>query len=200
MIGTLYVPYSYGDPNDGFVTNKEYTKEQYAKLMIDTYKKYKDGIDEGMVRDFTHNLARNYHEKEKTNYKQQDYYYDKVKCTVNNMGNQSMSIDELIHYYQTGEPFICIISVFDLKDNPDLESDMKNWMNECMKINRSPLLTPEEKITGLSKKSLKVKFDKSNSSAILRNCKMVDAYAKTKYAFLVEEIVFVTESESANNE
>ena len=54
-------------------------------------------------------------------------------------------------------------------------------------------MTEDEKIKSLSKKSLKLKFKDSKSSAILKNCKMIEVYSRNKFALLVESIDFVQE-------
>jgi hypothetical protein len=143
------------------------------------------------------NISSYNFEKENNVYTQQKYYFDESKVDIYNAGNGEMTIDELIHYYQTGEPFIIIINMYgmvrDPEDggDPELETSMKGLYSEALKILRCPKFSDAEKIQYQSKKSLKLKFDKAQSSAILQNCKMIDVKNKTTFVFLVEKIVFV---------
>lgn len=197
---TVSVPYLYGDPRSDFkYEGRELTENVYSKLMVDTYNKYKDGIyDMLSSHRLGTNLAINDFHKENNVYTQQKYYYDESKVDIFNGGNQEMTIDELIHYYQTGEPFVIIINMYAMTrdpekgGDPELEVSMKGWANESRKIHTCPKFSQAEKIQYLSKKSLKLKFDDAKSAAVLQNCKIIDCITNTTFAFLVEKIIFVT--------
>jgi len=197
---TLSVPYNYGDPKFDFKYEgkRELTEEVYSKMMIDTYNRYKDGVYDMFINDrLGTNISSYNFEKENNVYTQQKYYFDESKVDIYNAGNGEMTIDELIHYYQTGEPFIIIINMYGMVRDPDdggdpeLETSMKGWYSGALKILMCPKFSDAEKIQYQSKKSLKLKFDKAQSSAILQNCKMIDVKNKTTFVFLVEKIVFV---------
>jgi hypothetical protein len=83
-----------------------------------------------------------------------------------------------------------------MSEDSSLESDMKVWMRECLKVTRNPKFSEAEKIQYLSKKNMKIKFDDAKSSAVLYNCKMVDVKNNTTFVFIVEKIIFVTENNS----
>lgn len=199
---TLSVPYNYGDPKIDFKYEgkRELTEDVYSRMMVDTYNRYKDGVYDMFINDkLGTNIASYNFEKEKNTYTQQKFYYDESKVDIYNGASREMTIDELIHYYQTGEPFVIIINMYgmvrDPEDggDPELETSMKGWYSEALKILRCPKFSDAEKIQYQSKKSLKLKFDKAQSSAILQNCKMIDVKNKTTFVFLVERIVFVTQ-------
>lgn len=194
---TLMVPYNYGDAIEDYNYNgRDFTKEEYAKMVVDSYKKYKGGIIETLnQRGIGHNLALNNLKKENVRFKATANYFVGTKINLYDLNNQEPSIDILIHYYQTGEPFILMINMYHLGDMElaDLESDIKNWGRESRKIMNSKKFTEAEKITGLSKKDLKLKFDDAKSCAILKNCKMIEYINNRKFAFLVERIIFITE-------
>ena len=67
-------------------------------------------------------------------------------------------------------------------------------MRETMKINSSEDLTDEERVTGYTKRDLKLEFPNSTSSAILRNTKLIDIVNNHTFAFLVEQIIFLNNS------
>ena len=76
--------------------------------------------------------------------------------------------------------------------NEELEPEIKAWKRETRKINLAPDLTDEQRVAGYTKRDLKLKFKDSASSALLKNTKMVDIVNNHTFAFLVEEIIFLT--------
>ncbi|MBP5723039.1 MAG: hypothetical protein J6X18_05635 [Bacteroidales bacterium] len=196
---TLSVPYNYGDPKVDFrYSGAELTEQKYSRMMVDTYNRYKDGVyDMFMNNRLGTNIASYEMEKENNVYTQQKFYFEESKVDIYNGASQEMTIDELIHYYQTREPFVIIINMYgmvrDPEDggDPELETSMKGWSSEALKILRCNRFSDAEKIQYQSKKSLKLKFDKAQSQAILQNCKMIDVKNKTTFVFLVEKIIFV---------
>ena len=195
---TIMVPYAYGSPEKDFkYTGKELDSVTYSKLIMNDYNKHKAGVYDTYIERCGYNMAQNNFEKENNVVTQSKFYFDETKVDIFSGNGGPMQIDELIHYYQTGEPFIIIIDMYQI-GNPqriefaDLQSDMRRWSKESDKINTYPKFSQAEKIQYLSKKTLKIKFDDARSSAILKNCKMVDRQGKWRYVFLVEKIIFVT--------
>lgn len=199
MRAVLYVPYSNGDARNGFKYDKEISQKEYANAMVEYYNQHKDGIDSVfMSKGLGRNIAVNPFRKEKVKYNQQTFYYQPVEVKVFDIDNRDEKIDELIQFYKTGEQFIVIIALLNLSsadESGELESDIKAWTSESIKINRTNRMTEDEKIKSLSKKSLKLKFKDSKSSAILKNCKMVEVYSRNKFALLVESIDFVQDDD-----
>jgi len=197
MRAVLYVPYSNGDARNGFKYDKEISQKEYANAMVEYYNQHKDGIDSVfMSKGLGRNIAVNPFRKEKVKYNQQTFYYQPVEAKVFDIDGKDEKIDELIQFYKTCEQFIVIIALLNLSsadESGELESDIKAWTRESVKINRTNKMTEDEKIKSLSKKSLKLKFKDSKSSAILKNCKMIEVYSRNKFALLVESIDFVQE-------
>lgn len=195
---TLMVPYSNGDAVKGFkYEGGDITEQQYSRMMVDTYNKYKDGVWDTYTERFGTNMAINDYEKEVVHYAQQQYYYDETKVDLFNASGAPMTIDELIYCYQTRNPFILIVDMYKLNDYPDLETDMKSWLRECKKLKKTdiygqPVFSDAERIQYASKKSMKIKFDDAKSQAILQNCKMMDYQNSHKFVFIVEKIIFTT--------
>ena len=204
MRAVLYVPYSNGDARNGFKYDKEISQKDYSKLMVDYYNEHKDGIDTVfMTKGLGRNIAVNPFMKEKVKYNQQTFYYQPVEAKVFDIDGRDEKIDELIQFYKTGEQFIVIIALLNLSsadDSGELESDIKAWSSESNKINRTNRMTEDEKLKSLSKKSLKLRFKDSKSSAILKNCKMVEVFSRNKFAFLVESIDFIQEKNTYGDE
>lgn len=190
---TLLVPYSNGDAIKGFqYEGGDITEQQYSRMMVDTYNKYKNGVWDTYIERAGMNMAINNYEKEIVHYAQQQYYFDETKVDIFNAGYGEITIDELIRYYQNRNPFILIIDMYKMSENPDLETDMKSWLRECVKIKNNPHFSDAEKIQYSSKKNLKIKFDDAKSQAILQNCKMMDYKNQHTFVFIVEKIIFVT--------
>lgn len=195
MKAVLHIPYSYGDPNEGFQYNdRDISLKEYTQMVLEDYNEHKDGILSTFAMSFGDNMARNNFTKEKYKYKQQDYYFDDTEVNLYDKNKNDIKIDELISYFQTEKPFIIIINMYKIGQNEDLETDIKNWAGESIKINKSNKLTKIEKLKGLSKKDLKITFTNEKSNAILKNCKMIDYINNRTFAFLVEKIEFYVNS------
>lgn len=206
MFCTLYVPYSIGDPEKGFKYNggEEISDRKYTQLVIDDYNAYKDSV--GIMlnnayyannNSFVYGLSNNNFAKRnfmsqysKNGYTHQDYEFYTCKCQLFNMDNKDENIDMLLKYYKNNEQFIEILEMQNLSQNPDLETEFKMWIKESTHINNSRRLSDEEKIYNLPKKDLKIIFDKSTSSAILKECKIMEVYNASCYAILINKIYF----------
>lgn len=194
MIATLFVPYSNGDCVNGFQYEKgTISKEEYVRIMETEYEKYRDSIDETVRTSFSQNMSINPFQKQNNKYKQQTYYYNECKCNVLDIRGNNCEIDELITYYQTKEEFVIILDIKNLSSNPDVESDLKQWIQDSNKINNSYKLTDEEKIFNLPKKDFKLKFINEGSTAVLRECKLFEYQGFGKFAILVKNIIFIRE-------
>ena len=195
MIATLYVPYSNGDCVNGFRYDKDpISKQQYIKLMETEYNKYRNQIDTTVRTSLSHNMSINRFQKLSNKYKAQTFYYNECDCKVYDIKGNDCQIDELIHYFRTGEEFVIKIDVGNLLKTPDVETDLRMWINESNKIHTSRRLTEEEKLIHLPKKDFKMKFRKEGSMAILKDCQLLESYSYSNFAILVKEIIFVKES------
>ena len=195
MIATLFVPYSNGDCVNGFKYERgDIDKKQYIKLIETEYNKYRNQIDSTVRTSLSHNMSINPFQKLSNKYKSQTFYYNECDCKVFNINNQDCLIDELIKYFRTGESFVIIIEVGNLTQNPDVETDLRQWIKESNKIHSSRKLTDTEKIVNLPKKDFKLKFKKEGSTAVLKDCKLFETYGYSKFAILVDEIIFVNET------
>lgn len=203
MTATLYVPYSNGDARQGFKYGKNLDIKSYTKMIVDQYNSHKMGVDAMVLGGkYGNNMAMNYFEKERRKYKQQTYYYQPVECRVFNIEGKRETIDELLEYYETGEKFVLIIALLNLSsadESGELESDVKAWMSECIKISNTNKMTEDEKIKSLSKKNLKLRFKETKSGAVLNNCKMIEVMSRNKFAVLVDSITFIKDNSEDYN-
>ena len=56
-------------------------------------------------------------------------------------------------------------------------------------------MTDEEKVSGFTKRDLKLEFPGNKSSALLKDTKMIDIVNNHTFAFLVDEIIFLKNRE-----
>ncbi|MEE3491236.1 MAG: hypothetical protein VZR10_10220 [Methanobrevibacter sp.] len=209
MEAILKVPYNYSDPDHDFDCSEEFVfdgsmesvikwkemKKEYQKKMVDTYKKYRPVIDRNIHR-MGHNLAiNNEGEKEKTNFRQQNVYFADTKAIVRDMDNKEIYIDDLIGFYKSGEMFIIDLQLPIYEKNEELEPEIKSWIRETSKINNCTEMTDEEKVSGFTKRDLKLEFPGNKTSALLKDTKMVDIVNNHTFAFLVSEIIFLKNRE-----
>ena len=209
MEAILKVPYNYSDPDHDFDCSDEFVfdgsaesvnqwkqmKYEYQKKMVDTYKKYRPVIDRNIHR-MGQNLAiNNEGEKEKTNFRQQNVYFADTKAIVRDIDNKEIYIDDLIAFYKSGEMFIIDLQLPIYEKNEELEPEIKSWIRETNKINKCVEMTDEEKVSGFTKRDLKLEFPGNKTSALLKDTKMVDIVNNHTFAFLVSEIIFLKNRE-----
>lgn len=209
MEAILKVPYNYSDPDHDFDCSEEFVfdgsvesvnrwkqmKNEYQKKMVDTYKKYRPVIDRNIHR-MGQNLAiNNEGEKEKTNFRQQNVYFADTKAIVRDIDNKDIYIDDLIGFYKSGEMFIIDLQLPIYEKNEELEPEIKSWIRETSKINKCVEMTDEEKVSGFTKRDLKLEFPGNKTSALLKDTKMVDIVNNHTFAFLVSEIIFLKNRE-----
>ena len=146
MDAILKVPYNYSDPAHDFDCGEEINELQqqkwqqsmmvYNKLMIDNYKKYDTIINRNIHRLGQNMAINNEGAKEEVNIKQQNVYFTETKAIIRDMYNQEISIDTLIGYHKTKEPFIIDIQLPVYEHNDELEPEVKAWKRETIRINK----------------------------------------------------------------
>lgn len=203
MDAILKVPYNYSDPSHDFDASDEFVfdgsmesmmewkkiKQEHEKHMIDTYKKYKPMIDRN-IRRLGQNIAINDEgAKERTNFQQQKVYLTETKAIVRDMNNREISIDTLLEYYKTKEPFIIDLQLPVYEKNDELEPEVKAWKRETMRINRE-IESAEDRLRGFSKRDFRLEFPGSTHNALLKDTKMVDIVNNHTFMFLVDQIIF----------
>lgn len=203
MDAILKVPYTYSDPSNDFDVSDEFVfdgsvesaikwakiKQEHEKLMLNTYKKYKPMIDRN-IRRLGQNIAiNNEGAKEKTNFRQQQTYLTETKAIIRDMNNREISIETLLEYHKTKEPFIIDIQLPIYEKNEELEPEVKAWKRETIRINKE-VDGAEDRLRGFSKRDFRLEFPGNNSSALLKDTKMVDIVNNHTFMFLVDQIIF----------
>lgn len=194
MKAKIYIPYANGDCVRGFRYDKHITREQYAKMQLDEYNGHKNGIDFMVDTRFGNNMAINNFRKEKRNYTQQTYQYHECQCNILNIEGKEQTLADFDDLYRTKQKFVIIVHLKkdDVRNQPDLETDVNMWIKDSNKIKRCQRLTDEEALLHLPKKDFKIYIDEDKSTAVLKDCKLLDNMgSNTSMAILVDKIVFV---------
>lgn len=194
MKAVISIPSAYGDAQLDFKSKRgEITDAQFTKEFREDYEKHKFGIMDMMHTRFRKNMSKNNYEKENPNISQLKYHYNNIDCNILDTNRSHSKIDDLIHYYQSGEQFAIILQLFNIQDNTDVDDDMTRWYKDAKKIMNAPSsrLTEAERVANIPKRDLKLDFPQSKSSAILKNCKIIMKNKPNEYVLIVEKITFV---------
>lgn len=187
-----YIPYIDYDSKNAFdYSNEEYSKN-YINILYDEYMKYKDIISDITMKSLNNEttmIGSMKNKKNERNYKI-NYNYYKINTVITDIYGNGNIIDFLIKNFQTGEMFPLILKFEGIEENQDVESEIKMWAKETIKINSSNKLSDSDKIRFSPSKDLKIRTDK-NSNAILQECKILDIFSLDEYAITVNKIIFV---------
>lgn len=200
---TLYIPFANGDAVNGFkYEGEELTARKYVKMEETEYYGHKDGVDQMVVTSFGNNMAYNPFQKRKVNVKNQSYAFHKCEGNVRNINGSEVNTTQLDRLWASKEQFALYVYLnekeFIMK--PDLETDLKMWIKDSLKILNTTKLDEVEKMKHLPKKDFKIDFDNNKSHAVLKNCKFVKLLSSirkangepmiTSFAIIIERIIF----------
>ena len=200
---TLYIPFANGDAVNGFkYEGEELTARKYVKMEETEYYGHKDGVDQMVVTSFGNNMAYNPFQKRKVNVKNQTYAFHKCEGNVRNINGSEVNTTQLDRLWANKEQFALYVYLnekeFIMK--PDLETDLKMWIKDSLKILNTTKLDEVEKMKHLPKKDFKIDFDDNKSHAVLKNCKFVKLLSSirkangepmiTSFAIIIERIIF----------
>ena len=200
---TLYIPFANGDAVNGFkYEGEELTARKYVKMEETEYYGHKDGVDQMVVTSFGNNMAYNPFQKRKVNVKNQTYAFHKCEGNVRNINGSEVNTTQLDRLWANKEQFALYVYLnekeFIMK--PDLETDLKMWIKDSLKILNTTKLNEVEKMKHLPKKDFKIDFDNNKSHAVLKNCKFVKLLSSirkangepmiTSFAIIIERIIF----------
>ena len=200
---TLYIPFANGDAVNGFkYEGEELTARKYVKMEETEYYGHKDGVDQMVVTSFGNNMAYNPFQKRKVNVKNQTYAFHKCEGNVRNINGSEVNTTQLDRLWVNKEQFALYVYLnekeFIMK--PDLETDLKMWIKDSLKILNTTKLDEVEKMKHLPKKDFKIDFDNNKSHAVLKNCKFVKLLSSirkangepmiTSFAIIIERIIF----------
>lgn len=200
---TLYIPFANGDAVNGFkYEGEELTAPKYVKMEEKEYYGHKDGVDHMVVTSLGNNMAYNPYQKRKINVKNQNYAFHKCDGNIRNVNGSDISPTQLERLWINKEQFALFIYLDEKQftSKPDLETDLKMWIQDSQKIMNIAKLSDEEKMFHLPKKDFKIDFDNGKSHAVLKNCKFAKLLSTilkangepmiTSFAMIIERIIF----------
>jgi len=200
---TLYIPFANGDAVNGFnYEGEELTAPKYVKMEENEYYGHKDGVDHMVVTSLGNNMAYNPYKKRKINVKNQSYAFHKCDGNIRNINGSEITVTQLDRLWANKEQFGLFIYLNEQEfiRKPDLETDLKMWIQDSQKIMNIAKLSDEEKMFHLPKKDFKIDFDNGKSHAVLKNCKFAKLLSSikkangepmiTSFAMIIERIIF----------
>lgn len=203
MKATIYIPFANGDAVNGFkYEGEELTAKKYVKMEENEYYGHRQGVDRMVISSLGNNMACNNYQKRRINVKNQNYAFHKCEGNIRNSDGSEISVAQLDRRYVNNEQFALFVYLneTEFKTKPDLETDLKMWIQDSQKIFNIQKLTDEEKVFHLPKKDFKIDFDEGKSHAVLKNCKFAKLLSTirkangepmiTSFAMIVERIIF----------
>lgn len=200
----MFIPYANGDPVYDFsYWGGEITPKEYVKMENDEYYGHKKQVDKMVITSLGNNMSVNTYEKRKVNVKKQSYQFHTCMGNMRSGNGSELTMAELDRHWVNKEQFALIVYLnqSEIEKKPDLEIDLKMWIQDSQKIFNIDKLSAEEKIFHLPKKDFKIDFDDGQSHAVLKNCKFAKLMSTTKdkigripvgsFAMIVERVVFV---------
>lgn len=198
MKGIIYIPYANGNCVTGFKYDKPLSMREYVEMETKEYQDHYQGVDNMMFERYGENMSINHYKKRKFRYQQQIYDFHQCDCNVLDIDGKQETIQQLDKYNKTGEQFILILNLNEkqLKNDADLETDLKMWFEESLKVKNCGRLSDEEVMYHLPKKDFKLKMAGINEIAVLKDCKFLEFMSSSyhnSFAIIINKIVFVKE-------
>lgn len=194
MKATLYYPVvSYDDSR--FDYHGEISEQDYVSSLYNSFNQSNAVLSRLQGQNMTGSIQalRSMNGKINNNSKRIDniYKYLPVEVVIRDSDGDDEKIDNIISYYQSGEPFVLIIKfpnkVGELDE--DIDSDLKFWVRDTRKVNMHPKLNADEKFLSLPTRDMRVMFGE-NSYAVFESCKILEKYGSWEYAILVQKVTF----------
>lgn len=176
MKATIYIPFANGDAVNGFrYEGRDIKGAEYAKMENDEYYEHRDGVDQMVGNCLGNNIAYNPYQKRVINAKSQSYAFHKCEGNIRNINGSDVTTAQLDRLWANKEQFglYIYLNEQDFLRKPDLETDLKMWVKDSLKILNLQQLPDEEKLKHLPKKDFKMDIDDGNSHIILQDCKFM---------------------------
>lgn len=198
MKATIYIPYANGNCVTGFKYDKPLSMQEYVAMETKEYNDHYQGVDTMMYERYGDNMSINFYKKRHFDYQQQNYDFHQCDCNVLNMDGRQETVEQLKEYSRTGEQFVLILNLSEktLKNDADLETDLKQWFEGSLKVKNCNRLSDEEVLYHLPKKDFKLKIAGLNETVVLKDCKFLEFMSSSyhnSFAIIINKIVFVTE-------
>ena len=196
MKGIISIPYANGNCVRGFKYDKPLSAQQFVQMEKKEYYDHKDGVDTMMVTRYGDNMAINTYKKRTFKYQHQNYSYHNCECAVMNIDGEPITLNELTEHAKKQDQFILILNLKEkqIKNDPDLETDLKMWFDESNKVKNCGRLSDVEVMYHLPKKDFKLNVETPQINAVLKECKFIKFMSSeyiNSFAIIVNKIIFV---------
>lgn len=198
MKGIIYIPYANGNCVTGFKYDKPLSIKDYVAMETKEYQDHYQGVDDMMYERYGSNMSINRFQKRRFKYQKQIFDFHKCDCNVLDVDGRQETMQQLERYAKTEEQFVLILNLNEkmLKGDADLETDLKMWFDESIKVKNCGRLTEEEVMFHLPKKDFKLQIPGVSSMAVLKDCKFLDFMSSSyinAFAIIINKIVFINE-------
>lgn len=191
MITELYIPTI--KIKENFDYNKNIDDRTYINMLNKNYAESYNDIDNYMTTgDKGQQNKYTYYTTIGNKKGDEIYEYNKTEASIKDMNGNDLLNETVNSYLSNGDMFVIIVNINPDTINEDTESELIFWIKESMKINNSPKINDDKKISILPKRDLKIKIN--NIIATLLDCKIIDVYSnpnngKFNFAILIKKII-----------
>lgn len=174
-------------------TGRTFSNEEYGEM---EYRKFVN--TNGRVSRFVYNMARGVynvnpygdrlHDVDTTQYPDIIFNNEDVDAIFLNGSRNDMSEAELVQHVRRGDMFVMILNIVSDTLTGDGESELRYWLEDCIKVVNDNSLPDEVKLKSLQGRDYGVALSDGNVVTI-KNCKMVQDFSNKRYPFYFAIIV-----------
>jgi hypothetical protein len=176
--GILYIDCPAQEKNDAFSVNKNFTEDEYVKML----REYSTTIGAGISKINSFDKHYNFYEN-KIN--KDEIIYSKASVNIYDISGSLCDITELYNIQRNGMG-ILIIEIDKSKMEDSFESEFKFWKRDSMNINNDKDIDKDERIRFLPIKDLQFEID--NHLFLFSGCKIYCEYTDFKVALIIQNI------------
>lgn len=190
----IYIPHIYGDCVDGF--------EYEGNDVIDS-RKYIGMLESDMIekRHTFNSISRGGFgtlnsfnpNRRDVKVKPVSVLYNNCQCVILNDEGDPIEYEELLWNAQYKKKFAVTLVLKNLISvvGNEIVTDLKRFLTESANVLEKSDMVMAEKLFHLPKIDFKTEFEEKGTTAILKDCKIVDPIALNKFSIIVNEIKFL---------
>lgn len=176
--GTLYIDCPAQEKNDAFSVKKNFTEDEYVKML----REYSTTIGAGISKMNNFDNRYNFYENKND---EEEQTYSKALANIYNISGSLCDISELYKIQKNGMG-VLIIEIDKNKMEDSFESEFKFWKRDSMNINNDKDIDKDERIRFLPTKDLQ--FEIEEHLFLFLGCKLYCEYSDFKVALIIQSI------------
>ena len=179
MIVKLVIPVVDTD-NINCDTDVNLTREEYGDMVYDQYKRNDKAID-AYTRGYRSPVSLYETETQRTHY--DDLTFEDVECEAQIMDVKKQEINDewLKEHAYNGKMFLLIVNVNPSDIDPNVESELRYWMDDSGRLLNDTSLDDTTKLKYLPTRSLKIHTDEGEYT--IDNCKIVENRSNDEFPY-----------------